>query len=70
MSAFIKAISYYLPPSKFTNSDYFNVFPEMAENKNLERVGVKERRIVDPHLAFWRWFVFCHYLKKMISNFV
>lgn len=51
MSAFIKAISYYLPPAKFTNSDYFNVFPEMAENKNLERVGVKERRIVDPNLT-------------------
>ena len=48
MKASIKAISYYLPPDKYTNADYFNDFPEQLNNTNIARLGIRERRIVAP----------------------
>lgn len=46
MSAIIKAISYYLPEKKFTNEDFGVSFPDSINNSNLEKLGIKERRIV------------------------
>jgi 3-oxoacyl-[acyl-carrier-protein] synthase-3 len=48
MKASIKAISYYLPPDKYTNDDYFHDFPELLNNTNIARLGILERRIVMP----------------------
>ncbi len=47
MKAFIKAISYYLPETTFSNKDYFVQFPEALENKNLHKLGIENRHIVD-----------------------
>jgi 3-oxoacyl-[acyl-carrier-protein] synthase III len=48
MSAYIKAISYYLPEKIFSNDDFFNAFPAALPHKdNYLRIGVSERRIVD-----------------------
>ncbi|MDQ3047163.1 MAG: ketoacyl-ACP synthase III [Bacteroidota bacterium] len=46
MHAYIKGISYYLPPETFSNADYFAEFPEQKNNPNLDRIGVQERRVV------------------------
>ena len=40
MSATIKAISYYLPEKKFTNSDFGEIFPGSLSNANLEKLGI------------------------------
>jgi 3-oxoacyl-[acyl-carrier-protein] synthase-3 len=49
MSAYIKAISHYLPSKIFSNEDFFSVFPEsVAQKDNYTRIGVKQRRIVAP----------------------
>ena len=47
MSATIKAISYYLPEKKFSNEDFGKLFPDSLSNINLEKLGIKERRIVE-----------------------
>lgn len=47
MKAGIKAISYYLPEQKFRNEDFFRLFPDSEHNANLEKLGIKERRIVE-----------------------
>jgi 3-oxoacyl-[acyl-carrier-protein] synthase-3 len=44
--ATIKAISYYLPEKKFSNEDFGKIFPDSISNANLEKLGIKERRIV------------------------
>ncbi len=49
MKASIKAISYYLPPDIYSNVDYFNDFPELVNNANIARLGIKERHIAAPH---------------------
>ncbi|MGZ4158282.1 MAG: 3-oxoacyl-ACP synthase III family protein, partial [Bacteroidia bacterium] len=46
MSATIKGISYYLPEKKFTNENFEELFPGSLPNLNLEKLGIKERRIV------------------------
>lgn len=46
MYAYIRAIDYYLPPNTFSNEDYFQLFPELASNKNLAKIGVENRHIV------------------------
>jgi 3-oxoacyl-[acyl-carrier-protein] synthase III len=45
MSAFIKAISYYLPESILTNEDLINEFPEWTVEKVAGKVGVNQRHI-------------------------
>lgn len=47
MSASIKAISYYLPGPVYSNDDFFKEFPD-SKSANLEKIGIKERRIVGP----------------------
>lgn len=50
MKAFIKAISYYLPKTVYTNDDFFREFPEAETNRSkLARIGVSERRLVEPN---------------------
>jgi 3-oxoacyl-[acyl-carrier-protein] synthase-3 len=46
VSATVKAISYYLPEKKFSNDDFGKLFPGSLSNINLEKLGIKERRIV------------------------
>ena len=45
MSAFIKAISYYLPDRVVTNEDLVREFPEWDVEKVYNKVGVKERHL-------------------------
>ncbi|HWJ30119.1 MAG TPA: ketoacyl-ACP synthase III [Flavisolibacter sp.] len=45
MSAFIKAISYYLPESKLSNEDINQLFPEWSIEKIADKTGIKERHI-------------------------
>lgn len=45
MSAFIKAISYYLPEKIVTNEELIKEFPEWTVEKIVEKVGVKQRYI-------------------------
>lgn len=45
MAAFIKAISYYLPPTVVTNEQLVRDFPEWTVEKIVEKVGVKQRHI-------------------------
>lgn len=45
MSAFIKAISYYLPERILTNEDLVNEFPEWTVEKVAGKVGVNQRHI-------------------------
>jgi 3-oxoacyl-[acyl-carrier-protein] synthase III len=51
MPSRIKHISYYLPEKIFSNKDYFQLFPEAKANENLDKIGVKNRRIVENELA-------------------
>jgi len=47
MNAYIKAISYYLPEKVFSNSDFFEEFPDaLASKDNLLKIGVQERHII------------------------
>jgi 3-oxoacyl-[acyl-carrier-protein] synthase-3 len=46
MLAYVKAISYFLPPTKFTNLDFGISYPESLNQSNLEKLGIKERRVV------------------------
>lgn len=47
MSAFIKAISYYLPEKIYSNTDFFKAFPAtVSQKENYARIGVVERHIV------------------------
>lgn len=49
MSAFIKAISYYLPEKVFSNDDFFRDFPDaLSQKENLLKTGVEQRRIIAP----------------------
>lgn len=45
MSAYIKAISYYLPEQVVTNEDLVKAFPEWDVEKVYNKVGVKERHV-------------------------
>lgn len=45
MSAFIKAISYYLPNEVVTNEDLVREFPEWSVDKIATKVGITERRV-------------------------
>lgn len=50
MNAYIKAISYYLPEKKLTNSDFFAEFPESVGSKeNLLKIGVQNRYIISEN---------------------
>jgi 3-oxoacyl-[acyl-carrier-protein] synthase-3 len=51
MPAHIKHISYHLPETKFSNKDYFEVFPEAKTNVNLKKIGITSRQIVQEELA-------------------
>jgi 3-oxoacyl-[acyl-carrier-protein] synthase-3 len=46
MKAFIKAISYYLPPQTYTNENYYKEFSDIEMNGRLDKIGVNERHIV------------------------
>ncbi|MDI3318637.1 ketoacyl-ACP synthase III [Pinibacter soli] len=45
MSAYIKAISYYLPENKLTNEDINSQFPEWSITKIAEKTGISQRPI-------------------------
>jgi 3-oxoacyl-[acyl-carrier-protein] synthase-3 len=45
MSAYIKAISYYLPETVVANDELVKDFPEWTVNKIADKVGVKKRHI-------------------------
>ncbi len=45
MEAYIKHISYYLPPNKLSNEDIVNQFPEWDSDKIIQKIGVKNRFI-------------------------
>ncbi|HYG50456.1 MAG TPA: ketoacyl-ACP synthase III [Flavobacteriales bacterium] len=45
MPARIAHISYYLPPTVFTNDEFFELFPDLKDNANLDKIGVKQRVI-------------------------
>ena len=51
MPAKIAHISYHLPEKKFSNNDFFEIFPESKENTNLDKIGIKSRQIVEKELA-------------------
>jgi 3-oxoacyl-[acyl-carrier-protein] synthase-3 len=52
MPAYIKAISYHLPGKVFSNEDFFKAFPDSVSQKdNYDRIGVKERRIVEADVT-------------------
>lgn len=48
MTAYIKAISYYLPERVLTNEDLIREFPEWDVDKVYGKVGVRERHIAGP----------------------
>ncbi|MEN9907207.1 MAG: hypothetical protein RLZZ540_348 [Bacteroidota bacterium] len=48
MEAYIKHISYYLPPNKLSNEDIVNQFPEWDSDKIIQKIGVKNRFISNP----------------------
>lgn len=45
MKAYIKAISYYLPESVYSNQELVEDFPEWSVDKIAEKVGIDERHI-------------------------
>ena len=47
MSAFIKAISYYLPDRVVSNQDLVKEFPEWSVEKIAKKIGVNSRHVVD-----------------------
>lgn len=47
----IKHISYSVPKQTFSNSDYFEVFPETQSNPNLDKIGIENRHIAVKELA-------------------
>lgn len=49
MSAFIKAISYYLPDKVVTNEDLVKEFPEWTVEKVAHKVGINQRHIVSDN---------------------
>lgn len=51
MHSFIKATSYFLPEKEFSNEDYVQIFPETKEQTNLEKIGIKSRRIVNRNVT-------------------
>ncbi len=52
MSAYIKAISYYLPEKIFSNEDFFKTFPDsITQKENYLRIGVQERHIVEENIT-------------------
>ena len=48
MSAFIKAISYYLPGRVLDNHELVTEFPEWTVEKVASKVGISERHISAP----------------------
>ncbi len=46
--SYIKALSYYLPKKTYSNEEYFLDFPEQRQSRSLEKIGIKQRSIVDP----------------------
>lgn len=49
MKAYIKAISYYLPKSVYTNQDLVREFPEWTVEKVMTKVGISQRHIAAEH---------------------
>ena len=47
-SAYIKAISYYLPETVLSNEDINKNFPEWSVDKISSKTGIYERRIAGP----------------------
>ena len=45
MEAYIKYISYYLPPIKLSNEDIAAKFPEWDSDKIIQKIGIKNRNI-------------------------
>jgi 3-oxoacyl-[acyl-carrier-protein] synthase-3 len=48
-SAYIKAISYYLPEKIFSNKDLVKDFPEWSVEKVASKIGITERHVVGEH---------------------
>ncbi len=48
MSAYIKAISYYLPDNVLTNEELSRLFPEYTPEEIFRRTGIKERHFSSP----------------------
>jgi 3-oxoacyl-[acyl-carrier-protein] synthase-3 len=46
MSAFISAISYYLPETRVSNQDLVEQFPEWSVDKIAKKIGVMNRHTV------------------------
>lgn len=52
MSAYLRAISYYLPAGVYSNDDFYRNFPQESSNKkSLARVGVVKRHRVAPGIT-------------------
>ncbi len=51
MPAKIKHISYFLPNKVFSNSDFFEIFPNEKTNQNLKKIGIQKRHIAIDELA-------------------
>jgi 3-oxoacyl-[acyl-carrier-protein] synthase-3 len=49
MKAYIKAISYYLPPDKLDNEKLNQLFPEWSVDKISSKTGIYERKITDEN---------------------
>ncbi|MCW3103919.1 MAG: 3-oxoacyl-ACP synthase [Bacteroidetes bacterium] len=45
MSAYIQAISYYLPEHTLSNSELCSIFPALTENDIFKRTGIRKRHI-------------------------
>lgn len=48
MKAYVKAISYFIPEKVRTNAEISASFPEWTEDKIVNKIGIKERRISEP----------------------
>ena len=48
MTAYIKAISYYLPEKILTNTNLVELFPEWSVEKIASKIGIEERHISAP----------------------
>jgi 3-oxoacyl-[acyl-carrier-protein] synthase III len=49
VNSYIKAISYHLPETIFSNEDFFKIFPdERQHEENLQKTGVLNRHIISP----------------------
>jgi 3-oxoacyl-[acyl-carrier-protein] synthase-3 len=51
MTAYVKAISYYLPNQLVTNEDLAKAFPEYTVEKIATKIGVSERHIAGENIT-------------------